>query len=358
MLTDPGRVRHGNQDACAAAPDHAAFVVCDGVGGAAGGEVASQLAAETFLAALRSSALNEGVAHSHVASSRVSGEDNDGVPHSYAVPLAGTRTGGEENSSHPHARLHHAVTAANNAVFQRAQKVRTLRGMATTLVAALLEYPASNAGVPHSYAGESTRMSGEDESLGAPSKLRLGGSPACPTLWLAHTGDSRAYLFRAKAGGQGATLRQLTCDHSLVEEQIRAGLLSRHDALRSPVRNVITRAVGAAPSVEPEIAAHEIQPGDLYLLASDGLTRELTDPAIARILAASLGSNDATADATPPELRMAHSRAASPRVSGEEQNSSTPYSAASLEAAAQALIDAANQHGGRDNITVLLLACK
>jgi protein phosphatase len=133
------------------------------------------------------------------------------------------------------------------------------------------------------------------------------------TLWLAHVGDSRCYLFRHGA------LQQLTRDHSLVEEQIRAGLLHRAQAATSPIRNIITRAIGSQPTVEPEIAAHTTQPGDLYLLASDGLTRELDDAEIAHILAA--------------------------------------RAAPALESTCQALIDAANKKGGRDNITVLLIAC-
>jgi protein phosphatase len=291
MSTDPGRVRHANQDACAAAPEHAAFVVCDGVGGAAGGEIASQLAAETFLSAVRQSAQKDRVAHSYAGES--------------------TRMSREAGPGHTHARLNQAVLAANAMVFERAQKSRALRGMATTLVAALLESPGDREDGTNN--GQRTTNNG------------------CPTLWLAHAGDSRAYRLRRAAEKTHSELTQLTTDHSLVEEQIRVGLLSRIDALRSPVRNVITRAIGAMPSVEPEIASHEIQPGDLYLLASDGLTRELADADIARILAATLGLDDPAA--------------------------SIPSSGA-LEAAAHALIDAANQHGGRDNITVLLLACQ
>ena len=133
------------------------------------------------------------------------------------------------------------------------------------------------------------------------------------TLWIANVGDSRAYRFRESA------LELLTQDHSLVEEQLRAGLITTAQAEASPIRNVITRAIGSEPDVQADIAAHTAQPGDLFLLASDGLTRELADLDIARILA----------------------RTASPN----------------LESACQALIDAANAHGGRDNITVLLITC-
>jgi protein phosphatase len=252
MLSHPGRVRHTNQDTCAALPEHGAFVVCDGVGGAAAGEVASHLAAEILLNHL-----------SHQPKVAAASPTPDAT---HPFP-----------ADHPHSRLQRAVCAANHAVFQRAQKSRTMRGMATTLVAALWEQ-----------------------------------TPTAHTLWLAHVGDSRCYLFR------GGALLLLTQDHSLVEEQVRAGLLSRAQAESSPIRNIITRAVGSCPSVEPDIAAHTAQPGDIFLLASDGLTRELNDALIAEILTSTVGP--------------------------------------ALDSACQALVDAANNHGGRDNITVMLIA--
>ncbi len=257
MLSHPGRVRHANQDACAALPDIGAFVVCDGMGGAAAGEVASHLASEAFLHALSL----------HPARQRR--PSTKATPNHHAAPAP-------HPANHPHTRLHEAVRAANQAVFRHSRKSQSLHGMGTTLVAALWD-------------------------------------AATPALWITHIGDSRAYRLRR------GTLQLLTEDHSLVEEQIRAGLLNRAQAAASPIRNIITRAIGSQPIAEPEIASHQPQPGDLYLLASDGLTRELDDAEIARILVRSSGP--------------------------------------ALEPACQALIDAANAHGGRDNITVLLISC-
>jgi serine/threonine protein phosphatase PrpC len=247
MLSHRGRVRRANQDVCAALPERGAFVVCDGIGGAAGGEVASRLASEAFLDSLR----------------RV-------------VPAT---KGASNSANHSRDCLSAAVKAANDAVFRYSRRSPGLSGMGTTLVAALLE--SSGAG----------------------------------TLWLANVGDSRCYRLRA------GVLEQLTEDHSLVEEQVRAGTLSSIQAASSPIRNIITRAIGSQIDVEADIASYPVQHGDIYLLATDGLTHELTDNAIAGILAKTLGE----------------------RSSG------------ALDAACQALVDAANAHGGRDNVTVLLI---
>jgi protein phosphatase len=173
--------------------------------------------------------------------------------------------------------------------------------------------------------------------------------PASPRLWIAHVGDSRCYLFRS------GELHQLTEDHSLVEEQVRAGVLSRVQATASPMRNIITRAIGSQSTVEPEIASHATQPGDLYLLASDGLTRELTDPEIAqtfqRFLALELEDK---------EIARILARTAGPAaLAADRRNYATPGTAiqSALDTACHALVEASNAKGGRDNITVLLVAC-
>jgi protein phosphatase len=140
--------------------------------------------------------------------------------------------------------------------------------------------------------------------------------PPAPTLWLAHVGDSRCYLYRNRK------LTQLTQDHSLVEEQLRAGQITAAEAARSPMRNLITRAVGSQSTAQVDLQGLTPLPGDLYLLASDGLTRELTDTDVAVVLA------DIPSPPTEPFL----------------------------VSACNALVAAANQHGGRDNITVLILA--
>lgn len=252
MLSDRGQVRRHNEDACAAAPLHHVFAVCDGMGGAAGGEIASHLAAETFAAQLSQSRAKDGTSSSRIRS-----------------------------------EIAAAVQAANRAVYQQSRKTPHLSGMGTTLV-----------GLVHA---EPRDRSADDTSA--------------PALWLVHVGDSRCYRWRGKR------LEQLTFDHSLVEEQVRAGQITAAQALESPMRNVITRAVGTEPTVEPEIQSHSPEAGDLYLLASDGLTRELSDGEIALILCR-----------VPAELTHP-----------------------ALHSACRQLMEAANERGGNDNITVLLV---
>ncbi len=129
------------------------------------------------------------------------------------------------------------------------------------------------------------------------------------TVAIGHVGDSRAYRMR-----EGA-LEQLTPDHSLVGELVRSGRLSTEEAEQHPHRSVITRAVGTEPSVEVETLTDAALPGDLYLICSDGLTDIVRDEQIAELIAG--------ADNDP-------------------------------DAAAEALVAAANHAGGIDNITVVL----
>jgi protein phosphatase len=128
-------------------------------------------------------------------------------------------------------------------------------------------------------------------------------------LRLGHVGDSRAYRWRA---GQ---LAQITRDHSLLQEQIDAGLITPEQAAFSANKNLVTRAVGVEDTVLLETHLHELQPGDVVLMCSDGLTDMLDDAAIAQLLA-----------------------------THED-----------LPAAGKALIDAANEAGGKDNIALVLV---
>jgi serine/threonine protein phosphatase PrpC len=200
--TDIGRVRQGNEDSFDMRLEQGIFIVCDGMGGAAAGEVASKLAVESFLTEL------DGLA--------ASGPPDD-------------------------AAIRRAFHAAHDRVRSAAADDPTLRGMGTTLVALLLD---------------------ADHNLGH----------------LVHAGDSRCYRFRENH------LEQMTHDHSFVEEQVRSGQLTAAEARRSPLRNVITRAIGSSEVTEPEIARVDLSRGDIYMLCSDGLTRDVTDDTLREIL--------------------------------------------------------------------------
>ena len=93
-------------------------------------------------------------------------------------------------------------------------------------------------------------------------------------LYYAHVGDSRAYLIR-----QGR-MRQITTDHSWVQESVDAGILTAQEARTHPNRNVITRAVGLDPDVKVDLGSHELKSGDLIVLCSDGLNSMISDAAI------------------------------------------------------------------------------
>ncbi len=170
------------------------------------------------------------------------------------------------------ASLRRAVLEANSLIYDTAQAIPDRQGMGTTLTAAVLC---------------------EDK------------------LMVAQVGDSRAYLLR------GGTITQMTEDHSWVAEQVRLGTMTLAEAQVSPFRNIITRSVGTAAAVEPDIFVHEVQSGDVFVLCSDGLTGHVE----------------------PAEIQ----------AMTESQSPS---------AAAMALVDMANERGGRDNITALVLSIR
>ena len=241
-----GRVRTANEDSFGICADEGLFVVCDGMGGAAAGEVASRVAVDAVLKSLCG------------PRKAVATRDTDPGPI------------GETSHSEVSELLRDAVSDANDLVFSQAANDSRLHGMGTTLVALLVQGHR---------------------------------------VWVAHVGDSRCYRYRDNV------LEQLTRDHSLVDEQVKLGQLTREEAERSPLRNVITRAVGSQRSVSTEIGEFETASGDLFLLCSDGLTRELPDGRIETIL-------NETDD---------------------------------LDSICKRLIDAANDAGGRDNVTCVVV---
>ena len=167
--------------------------------------------------------------------------------------------------------LQQQITAANKGIYEAAQNRPECAGMGTTVVAAVFH---------------GSRVS------------------------IAHIGDSRCYRLR------GGRFEQLTRDHSLLQEQIDTGQITPDQARYSLNKNLVTRALGIDPSVDPEIHEYDAAPRDIYLLCSDGLCDMVSDDDIGMTLR-ELGAN--------------------------------------LELAAQQLVQMANDNGGRDNVSVILV---
>jgi serine/threonine protein phosphatase PrpC len=240
-VTDPGKKRNHNEDSLLTLPEAGIYVVADGVGGRACGEVASAICVESF----RDSA--------HLVSARVA---------------AYTEASTLDTRNAVLATMDEVLQTASRRIYETAE-AEGRAGMTTTVVA-----------------------------------LVVGNG----TAFLAHVGDSRAYLVR------DGELRQLTEDHSMVNELVRTGKMTYEEARSSRHRHVITRAVGLYPTVQPSLAAVDLHPGDRLLLCSDGLS-----------------------DVVAPELML-------------EEGASDD-----LEGAVATLLQAALDRGGPDNITVVLL---
>jgi protein phosphatase len=240
-LTDIGLVRQTNQDTLLLDNELGLWIVADGMGGHAGGDVASQLAVETI--------------------------------HQYIADHAPSTDQGK--SMDCAAIIQSAVVLANATIRKRAKAEPALKGMGTTVV--LVFMPDTN-----------------DENA-----------------FIAHVGDSRIYLIRDK------TITALTRDHTLLEERIQVGLLPKTTSSSHPLGHVLTRSVGVESTADPEIAHQKLQPTDEILLCSDGLIKMMNDDQILEVL---------------------------------HKNSNQTE-----QEKCQALVDRANELGGKDNTTVILI---
>jgi serine/threonine protein phosphatase PrpC len=239
--TDVGMKREHNEDSFLVNEELGLYVVCDGMGGHAGGETASRLAVQTV--------------EKELISARLRTDD----------PFAG---GARSDDRLLAEALQEAIEGACSIVYRTSRSQSELQGMGTTCIALVLHGDAAIVG---------------------------------------HVGDSRVYLVRD--GG----IRQLTEDHSLVSEQVRAGLLTPDEAKHSRLRNIITRSVGFEEDVVVDVVGFESRPGDRFLLCSDGLSN-LVDAEEIRITLAS--------ERDPAEV-------------------------------CKSLVGLANERGGDDNVTVI-----
>ena len=243
--TDVGMKRTHNEDYFSLLEEDQLFLVADGMGGHASGEVASKLAAES---------IQEFFARSK----------DDDVTWPYKL---------DRHLSFVENRLVVGVKLANQRIFEAALKDLRLKGMGTTIV---------------------------------------GGQIVGDKLYIAHVGDSRCYRIR------GREIQQMTRDHSLLEDykDAKPGM-SEEEQKKFPHKNVITRALGMRETVQVDVHAQDIQDGDVYVFCSDGLSGMIDDHAIVKVVT----------------------------------------SAPDLEQAVTELVEAANQAGGTDNVTVLALQC-
>jgi serine/threonine protein phosphatase PrpC len=242
--THVGMVRTNNEDCYRIVQPLQLFVMADGMGGEAHGEIASALAVET------------------VVKHCMEGQENP------SVPLLGAATTALTPKTR---RILSAAHLANQKIFKSAEEHPEQQGMGATLTVAWID-----------------------------------GSQ----LSIAHVGDSRVYLLR------NGMLQQLTSDHSLVAEQVRRGIITPTEAEQSNLQSVLLRALGTQPEVEVDVEQVEMFPRDVLLLCSDGLTRMVTEPEIA-----------GTLQAEPDPQR-----------------------------AAEKLVEHANESGGVDNVSVIVVS--
>ena len=242
-VSSVGRVRANNEDSFKIVEALNLFVLSDGMGGEAHGEIASALAVETVVKHCLETVADP------------------------AMTVFGDMPAGWSEKTK---RLSSAVHLANKSIYDSAQAHPEQHGMGATLTAAWID-----------------------------------GSK----LSIAHVGDSRAYLLRS------GNLQQLTSDHSLVAEQVRRGILTPAEAERSEMQSVLLRALGAHLEIEVDAEEHTLFGRDVLVLCSDGLTRMVTEPEIAGTLQAE------------PDPAKAAAR----------------------------LVELANEQGGADNVTVLVV---
>jgi serine/threonine protein phosphatase PrpC len=240
--SDVGCVRTNNEDNFGYDTQLGIFVVCDGMGGQAAGEVASKIGVDTVLDYFR--------------------QANRGKYPTIGDPIEGFSDRANALAS--------AIRKANSEVIKVASEGTGKTGMGSTIVAVLVK-----------------------ENF----------------LSVAHVGDSRIYLIRA------GNIQQLTNDHSLVMEQVRRGLMTIEEAEVSHMQNIIIRALGSEATVEVDVDDMVALPNDILLLASDGLTKHVKDAKMLELV----------------------------------------KTAPTLDAANAALIQAAKEHGGDDNITCVLV---